>query len=168
MSLKPAQFTVIRAAVIAAPAAKALYDADDWSGLRDWLNSPSATTTNWSSSVAQIDCEEAPNYVGYESLSQGVRDSWRLFISRPRDFTRAKVRNWVEAIWGTAAAGNNAEKVLKAGAVKTTMAQEALAINAGLQPVAQSTVSALKLVYEGQIDDLDAKRIIRTDSGVKA
>lgn len=168
MALTANQFTVIRAMVIATPAAKAFYDADNWQGLRDWLNSASASTTNWMSTAPSADCEEAPNYVGYGALAQGVRDSWNLFISRDRDFTKAKVRNWVEAIWGTAAAGNNAEKVLKAGVAKTTMAQEAIAVNAALQPVTQSTVSALKLAYEGVIDDLDAKRIIRNDSGVKA
>lgn len=167
MSLSNPRISTLRALVLATPSAALLYAEDDWEGLRNWLNSPSASTVNWSTSAPQVDCEEAPNYIGYESVAQGVRDSWLLFLARNRDFTRLKVRNWVEAIWGTAAANNNAEKVLKAGTAKTTRAQEAIAASADLQPVVHSSVSALKLVFGGLVEDLDAKRIIRSDSGVK-
>lgn len=56
MALTANQFTVIRAMVIATPAAKAFYDADDWEGLRDWLNSASSSTTNWMSAAPPCTC----------------------------------------------------------------------------------------------------------------
>jgi hypothetical protein len=105
--------------------------------------------------------EEAPNYTTYDTLSQGKRDSWALFLHAPRDFGRNKVRLWVTDVWGNATAGSNAEAVLIAGTVFATNAQVAI----GGTSRNTGAVTALDASFEDDVDILDATRLVFRDNG---
>lgn len=121
-----------------------------------WLNaarSPAALA--WYTSAPGLSIEEAPTYTTYDSFQQGKRDSWELFLRSPRDFTRAKVRNWVVDVWGAATGGSNAEAVLQAATFNASNAQHAL----GGTSRSTGTVSALDLSWPYSISQDDANYV---------
>jgi hypothetical protein len=78
----------------------------------------------WNESMAAQDSDEATNWVAFDTLSAGKRDSWnQAFMRFPRDFSRAKVRKWVTDVWGNATGGSDAEAILQAALVNMTNAQ---------------------------------------------
>ncbi len=160
MALTTQQLTTLRAAVFATPAAAALLAAGNVIGLKDWCNANSGAK-RWLPAADPLSVEEAPSYTSYDSLMQGKRDSWMVFLRNARDFGRNKVRSWVVDIWGNATAGSNAEAILQAGTVNATNAQVAL----GGQSKTTGTVVAVDTSFEGDVDILDATRLAFKDNG---
>lgn len=155
MALTTQQLTTLRAAVFATPAAAALLAAGNVIGLKDWCNANSGAK-RWLPAADPLSVEEAPSYTSYDSLMQGKRDSWMVFLRNARDFGRNKVRSWVTDIWGNATAGSNAEAILQAGTVNATNAQVAL----GGQSKTTGTVTAVDTSFEGDVDERDALMLI--------
>jgi hypothetical protein len=75
-----------------------------------------------------------------------------MFLSRPRDFTRNKVRGWVTDVWGAVTANSASEGVLKAGIETALRGEEYL----GGTVRVEGTVSALDRAYVGtvSVDDV--------------
>ena len=155
MALTTQQLTTLRAAVFATPAAAALLSAGNVVGLMGWCNANSGQK-RWLPAADPLSVEEAPSYTSYDSLMQGKRDSWMVFLRNARDFGRNKVRSWVTDIWGNATAGSNAEAILQAGTVNATNAQVAL----GGQSKTTGTVVAVDTSFEGDVDERDALMLI--------
>lgn len=155
MALTTQQLTTLRAAVFATPAAAALLTAGNVVGLMDWCNANSGQK-RWLPAADPLSVEEAPSYTSYDSLMQGKRDSWMVFLRNARDFGRNKVRSWVVDIWGNATAGSNAESILQAGTANATNAQVAL----GGQSKTTGTVAAVDTSFEGDVDERDALMLI--------
>lgn len=160
MSLTTEQRATLRTAIFATPAAASLLAAGDAPGLQAWCNAET-NTRRWLPEAPVLAVEEAPNYTTYDSLTQGKRDSWNLFLHNPRDFGRGRVRAWVVDIWGTATSGSNAELVLLAGTVPATNAQVAI----GGVTRTTGSVSALDAAYEQPISILDTTLLIFRDNG---
>lgn len=156
-----AQRTALRTAIFATPEAATLLAAGDVPGLRAWCNTATPSTRRWLSDAPVLPVEEAPSYLTYDTLTQGKRDSWLLFLHNPRDFGRAKVRQWVVDIWGNATANSNAEAVLLAGTAPATNAQVAIGGNTRTT----GSVTALDATFEDEVDTLDATRLIFRDNG---
>lgn len=154
------QLATLRAAVFAAPTAAAMVAAGNVIALQGWCNGNSGSK-RWLPAADTLAVEEAPSYTTYDTIAQGKRDSWLLFLANPRDFGKPKVRKWVTDVWGNATAGSNAEAVLQAGTVNATRAQVAL----GGAAEAEGTVSAYDCTYEEDVDLTDATRLIFKDDG---
>lgn len=135
--------------------------ADDSVTLLQWLNATrTPATPAWHTSAPVLSIEEAPTYTTYDSFQQGKRDSWELFLRSPRDFTRAKVRNWVVDVWGAATGGSNAEAVLLAATYSATNVQNAL----GGTTRSTGTVSALDLSFTGAASSTDATWLVQREN----
>lgn len=159
-NLTPAQILTVRAAIFADQTAAPLLAAGNVSGLQTWLNAGTATR-GWLSNASPSLLDEAPTYTTYDTLIQGKRDSWVRLLAAARDFTKAKIRNWVTDVWGAATAGSNAEAVLQAGSEPATNVQVIL----GGPTRVTGTVSALARNYVGSVGDFDTKTLIFKDSG---
>lgn len=147
-SLTEQQLATLCTAVKAAPTANAARVAGDATSLMGWLNGArSPATLAWHTAAPVAAIEEAPGYTAYDGLVAGKRDSWLVLLRNPRDFTRAKVRNWVVDVWGAAVGGSNAEAVLLAGTYSASNGQHAL----GGTTRTTGSVSALDLVWPRQI-----------------
>lgn len=139
------QLATICTAVKADSGANASRIAGDTVALASWLNGPrSPTALAWNTATPKQASAAAPTYTTYDSLTAGKRDSWVLFLGADaRDYTKAKIRNWVVDIWGSATAGSNSEAILFAATRSATNAQYAL----GGTTRTTGTVSALDLTY---------------------
>ena len=158
--LTNAQLATLRAAVFADSTAAALLAAGNVPGLQAWCNGNSGSK-RWLQAADPLSIEEAPSYTTYDSLGQGKRDSWLLFLRNARDFGRNKVRAWVVDVWGSATAGSNAEAVLQAATANATRAQIAL----GGSAKTTGTVTAYDTAYEQDVDVIDATKLIFRDDG---
>jgi len=158
--LTEAQVTTLRAAVFAVPVAAAMVAAGNVVALQNWCNGNSGSK-RWLPAADALAVEEAPSYTSYDTLAQGKRDSWLLFLRNPRDFGRSAVRKWVTDVWGAAVAASNSEAILQAGTVNATRAQVALG---GAQETT-GTVTAYDTDYEEGVDITDATRLIFKDDG---
>ena len=138
----------------------ALLSAGNVIGLLSWCNADSGQR-RWLPSADTLSIEEAPSYTTYDSLVQGKRDSWILFLKNPRDFGRNKVRNWVVDIWGAATAASNTEAILLAGSKVASNAQIAL----GGTSKATGTVTAIDTLFEEDVDINDVTKVIFKDDG---
>lgn len=154
------QIVTLRAAIIADATAHPIQAAGNLSGLLAWCNGASGTLA-WVSAVPVIDAEEAPSYTTYDSLAQGKRDSWLVFLRSSRDFSRNKVRSWIVDVWGNATAGSNAEAVLQAGTVRATNAE----LKFGGPTRTTGTVSAIARSWVGVVSETECKRLIWKDDG---
>lgn len=154
------QIVTLRAAIIADATAHPIQAAGNLSGLLAWCNGASGTLA-WVSAVPVIDAEEAPSYTTYDTLAQGKRDSWLVFLRSPRDFSRNKVRNWITDVWGNATAGSNAEAVLQAGTVQATNAE----LKFGGPTRTTGTVSAIARSWVGVVSETECKQLIWKDDG---
>lgn len=109
-----------------------------------WLNGArTPEVLAWSTSAPASAARRAPVYTTYDSLVQGKRDSWLLFLADSQDYTKAKIRNWVTDVWGPAVGGSNGEAILLAGTLGATNLQHAL----GGTVRSTGAVSALDLTY---------------------
>ena len=158
--LTTTQIVTLRAAVIADATAHALQAAGNLAGLLAWCNGASGTLA-WITAVPVADAEEAPSYTTYDSLAQGKRDSWLVFLRNARDFSKNKVRNWITDIWGNATAGSNAEAVLLAGTVQATKAE----LKFGGPTRTTGTVSAIARSWVGTVNETECKQLIWKDDG---
>lgn len=154
------QIVTLRAAIIAGATAHPLQSAGDLSGLLAWCNGASGTLA-WLTAVPVEVAEEAPTYTTYDSLVAGKRDSWLVFLRNARDFTKAKIRNWITDIWGNATAGSNAEAVLLAGTVAATNAQLVF----GGPSRTTGTVTAIARSWVGVVSETECKQLIWKDDG---
>jgi hypothetical protein len=148
------QRSTLLAAIKAHAVAGPLRAAGNVTGLLAWCNAAaSPEQTAWKTAAPVLAIEEAPSYTAYDSLAQGKRDSWLVFIRNERNFTRAKVRAWVVDIWGNATNGSNSEAVLRAATEPATNAQLAL----GSTARSTGTVTALDRAYSEDIDFADGE-----------
>lgn len=155
--LTDAQRATLKAAVQANSTANAYLVAQDVVSLLAWCNAQAAPVVSaWRTAVAPQESDEAPSYSTYDALAAGKRDSWVRFLGFSRDFTKAKVRAWVEDVWGASAANNNAEKILKAGTENATNAQVAL----GGTNRSTGTVTALDRTFFGQVEEADVNKMV--------
>lgn len=155
--LTPTQLTALKTFAQGNATAAAYLAAQDVNSLHAWCNAPaSPDALAWRTLVPPQDSDEAPSYSTYDSLVAGKRDSWERFLAFPRDYTKAKVRNWVEDIWGAAAAGNNTERILRAGTERATNAQVAL----GGTSRQTGTVTALDRSFPGSVDESDVNKMV--------
>jgi hypothetical protein len=157
MALTSEQIATLKAGVIANPTAAAMRTAGDVYSLHLWLNAPTdPAVLAWRNNVPPQDADQAPSYSTFDSIVAGKRDSWGFFLAFPRDFARAKVRNWVVDVWGSAGAASNAEAILLAGTEPATNAE---AIFGGTQRTT-GTVSALDRLLPGAIIESDVNQLI--------
>lgn len=156
-TLQPSQFATVCTACKAASACNTPRVAGDVGQVLAWLNgAKSPATPAWFTAAPVSAVEEAPTYTTYDSLAAGKRDSWVMFLRNPRDFTKARIRNWVVDVWGTAAVGSNAEAVLLSATYSATNAQAAI----GGTSRTTGTVTALNLAYTGLVVGVDAEALI--------
>ena len=153
--LTPAQLTTLLAAIKADGTANPIRMAQDTPSLIAWCNAASATLA-WRGTVPAQDSDEAATYTTYDSLAQGKRDSWDIFLKFNRDFTKAKIRNWIVDVWGAAIASSIAEAILQAG---TELATKAQVVFGGTSPTT-GTVTALKRSWAGLVDQSDANWLV--------
>lgn len=126
-----------------------------------WLNGArTPATLAWFTAAPPAPVRQAPSYTQYDSLVQGKRDSWVLFLADSQDFTKAKIRNWVVDVWGSATASSNAESVLQAGTFSATNLQNAL----GGTLRTTGTVAALDLTYPYLAPGSAADWLVRTEN----
>lgn len=154
------QIVTLRADVIADATAGPLQQAGNLAGLLAWCNAASGTLA-WLSATPTSAAEEAPTYTTYDSLAQGKRDSWVMFLRSARDFSKAKVRNWIVDVWGSATAASNAEAVLLAGTVQATNAE----LKFGGPTRTTGTVSAIARSWVGTVSEFECKQLIWKDDG---
>jgi hypothetical protein len=155
-NLKPAQLVTACTACKAAAACNTPRLIGDSVSVLQWLNAArTPATPAWLTAAPVSAVEEAPSYTTYDSLAQGKRDSWLLFLNNPRDFTKAKVRNWVVDVWGAATGGSNAEAVLLAGTANASNVQHAI----GGTSRSTGAVTAIDLTFPGAASQDDANYI---------
>lgn len=142
MALSTQQKATLLAAIKADSTAAPMRTAGDSYSLLAWCNGAS-TTLAWRTSVPPQDSDEAATYTTYDTLTQGKRDSWAMFMMFARNFTKAKVRSWITDVWGAATAASIAEAVLLAGTEFATNAQAAI----GGVSRATGTVTAIARTY---------------------
>ena len=142
--MTPAQTALVKTYVQANYAAHVA--KSEWSQIADKLSTDANPTVKaWGESVDPNTVDDAPDYTTFDAISAGKRDSWGFLLRTSRDFTRAKVRQWVTDIWGNATAGSNSEKILQAGLVNATAAEVAI----GGTTRTTGTVSGLDRDYIG-------------------
>jgi hypothetical protein len=154
------QITTLRNYALNNGTAAPLIAAANVPGFLAWCNADSGSL-RWLPAANTLTVEEAPSYTTYDSLVQGKRDSWLVFLRSARDFGKAKVRNWVVDIWGAATASSNSESVLKAGTAIATNAQIALTGSSK----STGTVTAVDTIFEEEVDINDVTKVIFKDDG---
>jgi len=157
--LSLAQRQAIKAAILADPVLgpKSSGPETDFAYITDALNADaSPVTLAWITSVPVENADDAPSYSTFDALAAGKRDSWGFFLARPRDFTRAKVRQWITDVWGNATAGSNSEAILQAGTEKASRAEVII----GGTTRTTGTVSALDRTMIGDLSLNDIARIL--------
>ena len=117
-----------------------------------WCNGPSSNTA-WKANVPASISDQAATYTTYDSLTQGKRDSWSIFLMFTRDFTLGKIRKWVTDVWG---AGTITDAILTAGTEIATRAQNIL----GGTSKTEGGVTALNRNYDGQVDTSELARLV--------
>ena len=153
--MTPAQLATLKAAIIADPTAGPIRAAGDTASLGAWCNGASSTLA-WRTSVPAQDSDEAATYTTYDSLVQGKRDSWAIFLMFSRNFTKAKIRNWIVDVWGAATASSIAEAILQSGTEFATNAQVAL----GGTTRTTGTVSALSRTWAEQVSVEELSKLV--------
>lgn len=150
------QFNTLKAAIIADATAGPLRTAGDSVALLAWCNAQKAATPAWRVSVRPQDSDEASTYTAFDSVVAGKRESWRIFLMFNRDFSKAKVRNWVVDVWGAATAASISESILQAGTENATNAQNAL----GGTTATTGTVTALRRTFDQLVTASEAARLV--------
>lgn len=156
--LTPAQLTALKAAILAetnvdfvaarangqTPLMTAFFNAD---------KSPAVKA--WRTAVPPEVSDEATPWVNFDTITQaGKRDSYlHAFMRYPRDYSKGSVRKWITDVWGNATAASNAATILTdAGLRNITRAESVLG---GSTQVATNSVTAVKLTWEGPLNDSD-------------
>lgn len=151
-TLKTFVFSSNDPAIIAARTAGATYD------ISLLLSATATPTTNaWRVAVPAADLDNAATYTTYDSLTQGKRDEWAIFLAySPRDMSKVKNRSVVTDVWGAATASSIAEAILTAGVEPANVAE--VAIGGAVRTT--GTVSALARNYVGSVSQEDAQKIL--------
>lgn len=160
--LTNAQNNALKAAIAAETDATFVsYRSGGATGLMaEWYNGTlSPAVLAWKTSVTPQEADEAPSYSTFDNIVAGKRDSWGFFLNFPRDFSRAKVRNWVVDVWGSATSGSNAEAILQAGTRNITRGE---AVLGGTTTATTGTVTARRLTWEGTITNEDVVRAVNS------
>jgi len=126
--------------------------------LSQLLNNPTSPAVNaWNWSTGAMTLDQGATYTAYDSLTQGKRDEWSIFLQyAPRDMGLGRNRNVVTDVWGAATSGSIAESVLLAALTVATVAQNAIG---GLSKTT-GTVTALQLTFTGQVSQQDCQSIL--------
>lgn len=156
MALTPAQLQTLKTAILAEtdPAFVTARTNGQTPLMTAFYNSPTSPAVKaWASMVEPLTSDEATPWTAFDALTAGRRDSWVQFFAFPRDYSKGAVRKWVTDIWGAASAGSNAATILTDAGQRTITRGEA--VLGGTAPASTNTVTAIKLVWEGQITDED-------------
>ena len=160
MALTPAQVQTLKTFVNASVDpnivdARTRGDTFKLMGLLNAATSPAVNAWNWSTSAMTID--QGATYTTYDSLTQGKRDEWSIFLQyAPRDMSLGRNRNVVVDVWGAVTAGSVGESVLLGSLVVATVAQNAI----GGSSKTTGTVTALQLTYTGLVSQGDCQAIL--------
>lgn len=155
MSLTTAQLATLKAAVTADATAGPMRQAGDTYSLLAWCNGLTATLA-WSIAVPSQTSDEAAVYTTYDTLTQGKRDSWVVFLRSARDFSKAKIRSWITDVWGASTAASISEGILQAGTEFQTNAQ---AVFGGTLKTT-GTVSANQRTYTALISSAEVNQLL--------
>ena len=161
MALNTQETAALKAAIAAETNATFRdYRTEGATGLMaEWYNANfSPATLAWRTNVPPEDSDEAPSYSAFDTLQQGKRDSWVVFLKFPRNFTKNKVRRWVVDVWGDATQNSNAAAILDAGTRRITRAENALG---GTTTATQGVVTARVLTWEGPLTNEDVINALR-------
>jgi hypothetical protein len=153
--MTPQQLATLKTAIIADATAGPMRNAGDTVGLLAWCNGVSAVLA-WLPSVQPQVADEAATYTAFDGIVAGKRDSWRIFLMFPRDFSKNKIRNWITDVWGNSTAGSIAEAILQAGTQLATNAQAAL----GGTTRTTGSVAALSLNFTGLVSQADVNVLV--------
>jgi hypothetical protein len=156
MALTPEQQTTLKTAILADPALAPLTSGPttDLVALQIALNVDKAPNVKaWVESVSPETTDEACNWSQFDSIVAGKRDSWSFFLSRPRNFTRAKVRLWVTDVWGNSTAGSNSEAILLAALENASVAESII----GGPTRTTGTVSGIARSFIGDLSLQDVR-----------
>ena len=127
----------------------------DLVGYMNAANTTGAVAWNNAATAQLID--GAANYTTYDSLTQGKRDEWSIFLKyAPRDMSKTSNEKVVTDVWGVASTGSLAETILLATVYSATVAQTVI----GGNNRTQGSVTALNLTYFGSVTQTDAQRIL--------
>lgn len=160
MSLTNTQLATLKAAIQANPTANGYLVAGDTASLIAWCNAAaSPAQAAWRISVPPNDLDDAADYTTFDSLTQGKRDEWSIFLRyAPRDMTKNAKRKVVTDVWGSSTTGSVSESILLASTEPATNAQVAL----GGNTASTGTVTALKRNFTGQVDQTDANKLVNS------
>ena len=157
-TLKPAQLATVCTACKADAACNNPRVAGDTITVLAWLNAAKAPAQlAWRVDMQPQEIDEAATYTTFDSLTQGKRDEWRIFIGYARNFGRNKNRSVVTDVWGAATAASVAEAILQAGTYNATNAQAAV----GGTSKTTGTVTALDLTYTAAAISADANWLVQ-------
>lgn len=121
-----------------------------------WLNLPATPAVKvWASNVDPQVSDMATPWTAYDNIaSAGKRDAWvHAFMRYPRNYALGTVRKWVTDVWGAATGGSNAEQILTDAGQRDALRIEV--ILGGTTPATTGSVTAIKLTWEGNVDDAD-------------
>lgn len=153
------QRNTLKAAIIANATANAFRTAGDTPGLLGYCNGttfPGSPVLAWNVNVQPQTSDEAATYTTYDTLTQGKRDSWRIFLLFARNFSKNRIRNWVTDVWGAATAGSVAEAILQGATESATFAQNAI----GGTARTTGTVTATDRNYVALLDQDDVNWLV--------
>lgn len=148
--LTAAQLITLKAAILASTDAEiiSLATIRDDTNLTIRLNTPASPVVKaWITEQPAYESDSAANYTTFDGLTAGKRDSWKLFLGFPRDFTRAKVRTWVTDVWGAATASSISESILTSATRNATFFE----VMFGYTDATTGTVTAAKLSLSGTV-----------------
>lgn len=152
MPLNNARLATLKAAIIAEtdPVFVALRDAEATAAMASWYNQDAAPAEiAWGVSVDRRTLDEAATYTNFDALAAGKRDLWRIFLDgAPRDMGKAKNRNVITDVWGSATSSSIAEAVLHAATRNISRAEKLLG---GTTTATTGTVTAKRLTWEGPL-----------------
>ena len=127
--------------------------------LSNYMNNANTTgVVAWNNSVPATVLDGAANYTTYDSLTQGKRDEWSIFLQyAPRDMSKSSNEKVVTDVWGVASTGSLAESILLATVYTATVAQAVI----GGSSRTQGSVTATNLTYFGIVSQTDAQNILK-------
>jgi len=164
MSLTIAQRKTLKAAMLAVPEMAAAIAAQDTYTLLQWSNANSATAA-WRSTVEGSEIYDAHKPKEYQARSGGERGGFDLMVLKPfpSDFTVAKVRNGVAAIFSGTTNSSCRTDIFAAGQELASNAEVAIggaqASVGGTADMAE-TITALKRNWEGDVEQADIDWIV--------
>jgi len=152
------ELITLKAAVVADPAANALFVAGDMPTLTAYVNALTETDA-WRHSVPAADMVAALRFATYDSLVAGKRDAFRLMLEYgPVDATKAAIRNGLGDMFATGGTYSDAQQLPKMMAACTEKATWAQTKFPFTTPAAVGGVTAIKRDFTSivTIDEVSA------------